>query len=402
MSELLKTLGTEYQKLNDGAAEGQTHLKKCLEDTHEFKINVKKLKGYLAKQIQEEGQQDAHNSAKLVKKRQVAIDKLNKLHNNWDSGVKKSIKLATQQQSRFQKSALNKLYDIDLDNVYTNQFPSSARKYVEQAIGLHISRYNVCDVPERDSGAMVEYLEHVYGVDPAVSTNFVEMGQILRELRQDNLEPCMAWCSPGSDLEFELHLLRAMFLLQSGDKLATYQYLLKYIPGFLTKTQKPSLRHRVAPLLAQVVATPKAGVSLDDQRNKCVDLFTHEYCARNSLPFNSSLFLVVMSGIISFQFFIKYRTLQAARHVDWSTENELPFNVKLPDFLTSFHPVFICPVLKEETTTENPPFALPCHHIISKFSLDKLSKNGTCNFKCPYCPVTASRSKTTKVNFVIL
>ncbi|SCV03239.1 LAME_0H08834g1_1 [Lachancea meyersii CBS 8951] len=402
MSELLKTLGNECQKLNDGAAAGRTHLRKCLEDTHEFKINVKKLKGYITKQVQEEGQNNK-TSAKLVKKRQVAIEKLNKMHKNWETGMKKNIKLATQQHSKFQKNALNKLYDFELDQVYTNQFSPSARKHVEQAIGLHISRYSVCDEPEQDSGAMVEYLENVYGVDPLVSANFVELAQIMRELLRDNLEACMAWCSEGSDLEFELHLLRAMFLLRSGDKLATYQYLLKHIPGFLSKTRKTSLRYRVAPLLAQVVvAPPKSGHNLDEQRKKCMDLFTQEYCARNGLPFNSSLFLVVMSGIISFQFFIKYRTLQAARHIDWSTENELPFNVKLPDFLTSFHPVFICPVLKEETTTENPPYALPCHHIISKFSLDKLSKNGTCNFKCPYCPLTAARSKTTKVNFVIL
>ncbi|SCU95311.1 LANO_0E09978g1_1 [Lachancea nothofagi CBS 11611] len=402
MSELLGNLECEYQKLTDGAAAGQTHLKKCLDDTHNFKMNIKKLKGYLAKQAQDAAGEDSQNPAKFMKRRQLAVEKLNKLHKQWDSGARKSSKLAIQQYSKFQKNAINKIYDFELDQVYTNQFPPSARKHVESAIGLHISRYNLCEIPEQDSEGMVRYLENVYGVNSKISTNFVEMAQMVRQLRQDNLDSCMAWCSEGSNLEFELHLLKAMFLLQSGDKSATYLYLLKSIPDFMTKTKKSFLRHRVAPLLAQLVISSETGLKLEEQRNKCIELFTREYCARNSLPFDSSLFLVVMSGIMSFQFFIKYRTLQAARHVDWTTENELPFNVKLPDFLTNFHPIFICPVLKEETTKENPPYALPCHHIISKFSLDKLSKNGTCNFKCPYCPVTAARSKTSKVNFVIL
>ncbi|SCU85100.1 LADA_0D05710g1_1 [Lachancea dasiensis] len=403
MSELLGTLESEYNKLLEGASPSKTHLKKVLEDTHEFRLNVKRLKGYLTKQVQEEREKDTPTPAtKLAKKQQVAVDKLNRLHKNWDSGIKKSTKLATQQYSKFQKNALNKVYDFELDQVYTNKFDPGAREHIERAIGLHISRYNVSQIPEQDSEGMVRYLDHVYGVDPRVSTNFVQMAEIVGQLRKDNLDTCMEWCTKGSNLEFELHLLKAMFLLESGDKLATYQYLLKSIPDFMQKTQKKSVRHRVAPLLAQLVVSTGGDLKLEEQRNNCVDLLTREYCDRNNLPFNSSLFLVVMSGIISFQFFIKYKTLQAVRHVDWSTENELPFHVKLPDFLTNFHPIFICPVLKEETTEENPPYALPCHHVISKFSLDKLSKNGTCNFKCPYCPVTGARGKTSKVNFVML
>ncbi|CAR23539.1 ubiquitin-protein ligase RMD5 [Lachancea thermotolerans CBS 6340] len=402
MSDLLKNLNTEFGKLKEGASDGQSHLRRCLKDTHEFKLNIKKLKSYLTKQMLEPGAGQDPVDDKISRKRQLAVDKLNKLHRQWDSGVKKHGKNALHQHTKFQKSVLNKIYDFDLDQVYVNQLPADARQHIEKSIGVHISRYSMSEIPKTDPEAMVQYLKEVYGVDPQVSSSYVEMSQIVRQLRGGNLEPCMRWCTEGSSLQFELHLLNAMYFLQAGDKVSTYQYLLKHIPSFMEKTKKTHLRHQVAPLLAQLVVSSEAKVNVEDQRKKCMKLFTKEYCAQSRLPFDSPLFLVVLSGVISFQFFIKYRTLRAVSHVDWSTKNELPFNVKLPEFLTNFHPIFICPVLKEETTQENPPYALPCHHIISKFSLDKMSKNGTCNFKCPYCPVMAARSKTSRVNFVIL
>ncbi|SCU77509.1 LAMI_0A01398g1_1 [Lachancea mirantina] len=400
MSELLKTLEAEFSKIKDAESMSDSPLKKCLTETSEFKMNLKKLRAHLTKQIQEEA--DSENADKLARKRQLIIEKLHKNYRQWEHGVRKQGKVAFQQHNKFNKVILNKIYDFDLDDVYVNPLPPNAREYVEQAVGLHISRYNMSSVPVEDGSDMVDYLENVYKVDPLISKKFVDMAQIIRELRAGNLESCMAWCTEGSLLEFELHMLKAMYFLQSGDKIKAFNYVLNSIPGFLKKTKKHHLRHKVAPLLAQLVVCSQTTFDISNQREKCINLFTQDYCARNKLSFNSSLFLIVMSGIISFQFFIKYRTIRAASHVDWSTENELPFNVKLPDFLTKFHPIFICPVLKEETTTENPPYALPCHHIISKVSLDKLSKNGTCNFKCPYCPIMAARSRAEKVSFVFL
>lgn len=400
MSELLTTLKSEFSKLCDEDSIEQPLLKRCLDDTHEFKMNLKKLKAHLNKQVQEAS--TGEHSEKSSRKRQLIIDKLHKSHKQWEHNVRKQGKHALLQHNKFHKVVLNKMYDFELDQVYVNQLPADAKQYVERAIGVHISRYSMCTVPVKDGTEMVNYLSEVYDIDPVVSSKFVEMAQIVRELKNGDPKACMQWAADGSLLEFELYLLEAMNSLEKGDKLKTYRYLLTKIPDFMAKTRKHKLRHKVAPLLAQLVVSSESKFDIKEQLEKCVNLFTKDYCAQNHLSFNSPLFLIVLSGIISFQFFIKYRTIRAVSHVDWSTEDELPFNVKLPDFLTKFHPIFICPVLKEETTKENPPFALPCHHIISKYSLDKLSKNGTCNFKCPYCPIMASRSRTKRVNFVIL
>lgn len=262
MSQLLGLLDGEFGKLRNGASDGQTHLKKCLDDTHEFKMNIKKLKSYLNKQMQENSSNETQANGKTFKKKQLAVDKMNKLHKQWESGIKKNAKNALHQHVKYQKSVLNSLYDFELDQVYTNQLPSDARKHIESAIGLHISRYCMSEIPVTESSAMVKYLKDVYNVDPSVSSQFVEMSQIIRELRQGNLEPCMQWCTEGSTLEFELHLLKAMYLLQTGDKLATYQYLLNSIPSFMKRTKKTYLRHQVAPLLVKLVVPSETGTKL--------------------------------------------------------------------------------------------------------------------------------------------
>ncbi|KAM0893266.1 hypothetical protein ACQ4PT_025223 [Festuca glaucescens] len=51
-----------------------------------------------------------------------------------------------------------------------------------------------------------------------------------------------------------------------------------------------------------------------------------------------------------------------------------------------YHSVFVCPVLREQSSDENPPMLMPCGHAVSKQSIMKLSKSSSRTFKCPYCP----------------
>lgn len=252
---------------------------------------------------------------------------------------------------------------------------------------------------------MIQYLHDVYGVSEDVSSKFVQMGQIVQDMKGGDPNTCLQWCGEGTLLQFELYTLNSMQLFKNGDVLKTYHFLTNNIPkSSLIKRQKQIIT-KVSPILTQLLlgnCIENIDELIKDQLDKCISLFTKEYCAQNNLPFNSPLFIIILSGVIAFQFFIKYTSIRASAHVDWTTENELPFDVQLPDFLSHFNPIFICPVLKEETTQDNPPYALPCHHILSKKSLDRLSKNGTSTFKCPYCPVNASKSKTRRVNFVML
>jgi hypothetical protein len=39
-----------------------------------------------------------------------------------------------------------------------------------------------------------------------------------------------------------------------------------------------------------------------------------------------------------------------------------------------YHSVFACPVSKDQSTEQNPPMMMSCGHVVSKDSLQKLSK----------------------------
>ncbi|GME97803.1 unnamed protein product [[Candida] boidinii] len=126
-----------------------------------------------------------------------------------------------------------------------------------------------------------------------------------------------------------------------------------------------------------------------------------DYCSLIGLSSRSSLFTTLLTGYISLPSYIKFNQIfkNTKGKLDWTTKNELPFEIELPKSL-QFHSIFICPVSKEETTSINPPMVLPCNHIISNESLNKLSNNMKSAFKCPYCPSTSVAGQSRRVKFI--
>ncbi|CAI4952126.1 BEM_collapsed_G0011510.mRNA.1.CDS.1 [Saccharomyces cerevisiae] len=421
MSELLDSFETEFAKFYTDSNLEETNLQKCLDHTHEFKSQLKKLKAHLNKHIQE-SKPEVYNKLsdkekqKFKRKRELIIEKLSKSQRQWDHSVKKQIKYVSQQSNRFNKSTLNKLKEFDIDSVYVNKIPKETMENVNEAIGYHILRYSIDNMPLGNKNEAFQYLKDVYGITNKESTEFIEMGQIVHDLKKGDTESCLKWCSNEmeslssnhtalSSLKFDLYTLSAMQIVKHGNPVELYYQITQNAPLDCFRHREKELMQNVVPLLTKsLIGQPIEDIDskVNKELRECTSLFIKEYCAAKHIFFDSPLFLIVLSGLISFQFFIKYKTIRELAHVDWTTKDELPFDVKLPDFLTHFHPIFICPVLKEETTTENPPYSLACHHIISKKALDRLSKNGTITFKCPYCPVNTSMSSTKKVRFVML
>ncbi|KAL3233673.1 E3 ubiquitin-protein ligase RMD5 [Nakaseomyces bracarensis] len=426
-SNLLASVQTEYGKLyrnieSDDGNRRISHLKKCIEDTNEFRTQLKKLRAHLNKHIQEVESGNSHE--KSQKKKELILEKLNKNHKHWDHSIKKSYRSQQAALTGYHKNFLNKLSKIDIDQVYLNKLPEDADTYVKQAIGYHISRYHMKNLPAMETKYdMLSYLKSLYGINPKISEQFIDMGEIIQSIQTENTQKCMAWLNSVyergvhdnfhtseddnslDDLKFELHILEFFKILRKNDPETTLKFVSHNIPSDTFEVRPDKVLEKVSPLLTRSILGEKIeGLTetLQAQVDKCISLFTVEFCKYLNLPHHSPLFLVVLSGIISFQFFIKYKNIRTMAHVGWTTEDELPFDVQLPDFLSRFHPIFICPVLKEETTVSNPPYSLACHHIISKKALDRLSKNGSLTFKCPYCPVNTSMASTRKVNFIMV
>lgn len=81
--------------------------------------------------------------------------------------------------------------------------------------------------------------------------------------------------------------------------------------------------------------------------------------------------------------------------------DELPMEIELPSWI-GYHTIFICPILKEETTVHNRPHVLPCRHFISKQALSKLAKGLSDEIKCPYCPRRGSWRGACEVKFIAI
>lgn len=424
MSVLLTDLKVEYKNFFTNQETKKTPLQVCLNDTKEFKAQLKKLKAHLNKHIQETKElnsKDNDNASdlsslreKLDKRHTLIQDKLIKSHKQWDFSIKKQSKLTHQQYMKFNKSIITKLKRFDLDEIYNNKIAKKYTKDIENAIGSHIARYYIRDLPVRDKDSILKYLQNVYNIDPTISEKFIDMGQTLNDLKNGNFESCLKWTEIDQEdnsslmisrLRYQLYLLDGLQATKSKSLEQVCKYFIEGMPRDSLYDKDIEFGSEAARYLTQLIITSEIeniDLLIEKKIKESTSLFTQEYCSRNRLPNESSLFLILLSGVLSSQYFIKYAQIKSSAHVGWTTTDELPFDVELPDFLTHFHPVFICPVLKEETTNENPPYSLFCHHVISKKALDKLSKNGTMTFKCPYCPVQSTDAKTTKVNFIIL
>lgn len=395
MSTLLETLDQQWvnSRLYVDKDERRTQLGKCVEEVHDFKIQLKKLKAHLLK----------HGSS--PQKRLVIREKLAKSHKNWGSSMKKSLNSSISTYRKFSKACVKPLNEFQLDSVYVNKINPQKLYYLDTAIFSHIARYYTNMAVGTTSDEMLKYLHSTYRIPRSIAMDYIEMANIVKEMRSGNLNTCIRWCQDNNleVLHFQLHYLNAMSLLSENKPMECYLYIQTNLASTVSKSSQLRMARPVSALLAKIVIGDTIPASkVDAYLETCVECFTKQYCLQNKLPLHSALFLVVLSGVIGFQVFTKYEAIRKVSHVDWSTADELPFHVKLPPFLSNYHPIFICPVLKEETTKENPPYSLPCHHVLSKKSLDKLSKNGTCNFKCPYCPVMSTKVKTKRVSFMKL
>jgi len=122
--------------------------------------------------------------------------------------------------------------------------------------------------------------------------------------------------------------------------------------------------------------------------------FTREFCSLLGLSAESPLYVAVTAGSIALPRLIKYTTYMKEKKTEWTTENELAFETPLPESMI-YHPIFVCPVSKEQTTQENPPMMLGCGHVICMESLHNIVK--AARYKCPYCPTEGHLKDATKI-----
>lgn len=401
MTELLDLFNDELIKFKKSE-----HISQGLKETRSFINELEALEQALE---QEEDDSSDHYDQCLTK--------VNNHHVSWEKNIRQNLKSSNTTLNRFNKNVLDKIYEFELNDVYIYKIDKNAMnlKLIDNAIKLHLIRNGDLNIVDQN-----EYKDDDVdkGEDPRIDLNllskFTEMNQILKKIYQRDLSDAIQWAirneavlltQLGSDLEFNLHKLQFLEYYNSGQVFKAYEYAKTWFPKFITTNQ--SNLKSVSKLISSILFDIKDSSSPYYKQNQLSNstfqeiaiLFSKKFCSVIGFSFESSIFLVLLCGYISFPTFLKFIKIKNLNNkLDWTSHNELPFEINLPDFLKRFHPIFICPVSKEETTKENPPMALPCHHIISKQSLNKLSRNGG-SFKCPYCPTTSIPSQARKVHF---
>ncbi|KAJ2904542.1 Protein RMD5 A [Zalerion maritima] len=246
---------------------------------------------------------------------------------------------------------------------------------------------------------------------------FEIMYEILRSLRSHDLIPAINWAADhsyeldarGSNLEFELNRLQFIYLFQQGGPDPEFAAQMtdeeRRIEGRNSALQwarerfsNRGLQGRHAKDIQQLVtavvfasnlpSSPYRHIfdasGIESAFSEAGTSFTRDFCSLLGLSAESPLYVAATAGAVALPQLLKYMTHVKEKGTEWTTEAELAFETPLPRSMI-YHPIFVCPVSKEQTTDQNPPAMLPCGHVVAQESLQCLLK-GT-KAKCPYCPV---------------
>nr|CAD7426966.1 unnamed protein product [Timema monikensis] len=128
------------------------------------------------------------------------------------------------------------------------------------------------------------------------------------------------------------------------------------------------------------------------------DVFTRDACSLLGLSVDSPLSVCVNAGCTALPALLNIKQVMLQRQVTgiWNGKDELPIEIDLGQD-SRYHSVFACPILRQQSTENNPPMRLICGHVISRDALNKLS-NGN-KLKCPYCPIEQSPSDARLIYF---
>lgn len=239
---------------------------------------------------------------------------------------------------------------------------------------------------------------------------FIKINCILEALKKRDLGPALLWAqenrarlaSTGSHLEFRLHRLQFTELIKQGH--AKQSEALAYAKNFASfaNTHAKELQSLMGSLLYLRYGIENSPYShlLDPVHWADIqDIFTRDACSLLGLSVESPLSVSTRAGCTALPALLNIKQVMAARQCTdvWSAKDELPIEIDLGKDCR-YHSIFACPILRQQTTRNNPPVRLICGHVISRDALNKLS-NGNNRLKCPYCPVEQNPADARQIYF---
>ncbi|KAI0064615.1 hypothetical protein BV25DRAFT_1881953 [Artomyces pyxidatus] len=318
-----------------------------------------------------------------------------------------------------QKEVYNSLarYGKALDKRFPTSLPTydplfaspEAEVALERVIAMHFLRTGRFSTAET-------FIEE-FGVDiPSyLQSQFIDLHRILLALRNQDIGPALEWAmkeraflnSRSSSLEFYLHrseYLRLLLASNPPELSRAIDYANKYLRPFFSSHPIEFQR-----LMACLMFLPLERMRTSPYRDltdpalhlDLEPLFATEFSASLGMSKQAPLRVVGdIGGGGALAKIEKGRKIMRERKSEWSQTDELPvwlIEVPLPPE-NRYHSVFACPVSKDQSTEQNPPMMMSCGHVVSKDSLQKLSKAKGI-VKCPYCPVESTLGTALRVYF---
>ncbi|ERL93900.1 E3 ubiquitin-protein ligase RMND5A isoform X1 [Dendroctonus ponderosae] len=241
---------------------------------------------------------------------------------------------------------------------------------------------------------------------------FTEVHHICDSLKNKDLEPLLAWATAHHDsleaenspLEFMTHRLKYIELLKlgAGFQSEAIAYARNHFRNFVQKHEKD-----IQTLMGMLLYVPNGishspyGIYFSTDTEmwlEIYDLFIKNACQLLGVSENSPLITCINAGCQAIPALLNIKQVMMQRQVSqiWKGAEELPIEIDLGSD-SRYHSMFACPILRQQSTKNNPPMRLICGHVISKDALQKLA-NGN-KLKCPYCPMEQSPQDARQVYF---
>jgi len=315
-----------------------------------------------------------------------------------------------------QKEIYNSIsrYGKALDKKFQNSLPTfsplftstKASQALDHTVALHFLRTGQFTT----AATFIE--EAGVNVSEETRTRFLDLHRIVTALKAGDTDPALEWVKQNreflqahqSPLEFQLHRARYLhFLIECDppDVFSAVAYAKNNFGRFYSHHDSEIMRLMACTVylpLARLRDSPYADLASPNLYTDIDPMFAREYCA--SLRMSRQIPLKVLADIGgggALARIEKGRKLMRERKSEWSQTDELPIEIPLPAE-NRYHSIFACPVSKEQSTEQNPPMMMECGHVVTKDSLQKLSKSGG-RVKCPYCPLESQAGNALLVRF---
>lgn len=244
-------------------------------------------------------------------------------------------------------------------------------------------------------------------------TQFDELSDIIKSLRLKNIDKALKWAVENRDrlqeldspLEFKIHRLNMIELYKQG--INKQHELIQYARDNLKDLGRKyplETQHLMGGLVylkSGLEDSPYKSFLDPINYDEIEDLLIKNACVLSNLSIRSPISVIIDAGCIALPALLDFHRKLLSQDISnmWQHREELPISIDLRRDL-QFHSIFSCPILRQQSTENNPPMKLTCGHVISKDALTKLCvpPNGN-KLKCPYCPVDQAASEARQIQF---